>query len=388
VREEERRVGASGGSVTSTTIRGSSTVTTGASGGSAISVNGQSMTTATASASASDSARRARDAERRALDAERRMVEQDRRAARRAYDRQIADSCGKADEDSDERIAALNALLQMDAERAMPLLKKVLARRDLCSAPLRRKAVFLVSQKRAADNADVLLAAAKDDPDYEVREQAVFWLGQIPGDRSLDILEQIARSTGDDALKEKAAFALSQHKSERAGRIMRDLATQKQLSSNVREQVIFWLGQRRSPENSEFLRSLYGSLETAVLREKAIFALAQNKQPENAKFLTDIALNTREPLEVRKQALFWAGQQGIVNAADLGALYKRTTDREMKQQVIFVLSQRKSTPEAVDQLITIARSEPDREVRKNAVFWLSQSKDPRVLKFLEEILDR
>ena len=39
-------------------------------------------------------------------------------------------SCG----DIDDKMAALNALLQMDAERAMPILKQVLARRDPCSA--------------------------------------------------------------------------------------------------------------------------------------------------------------------------------------------------------------------------------------------------------------
>ena len=55
---------------------------------------------------------------------------------------------GCSDDEDDTRIAALNALLQMDAERAIPILKKVLARRDTCSEVLRRKAVFLVSQKR------------------------------------------------------------------------------------------------------------------------------------------------------------------------------------------------------------------------------------------------
>ena len=37
------------------------------------------------------------------------------------------------DDEDDTRVAALNALLQMDAERAMPILRKVLARRDSCS---------------------------------------------------------------------------------------------------------------------------------------------------------------------------------------------------------------------------------------------------------------
>src|SRR2546423_5299107 len=56
-----------------------------------------------------------------------------------------SESC---DDDDDLRIAALNAVLQMDPDRAVPLLKTVLDRRDEGSVCLRRKAVFLLSQKR------------------------------------------------------------------------------------------------------------------------------------------------------------------------------------------------------------------------------------------------
>src|SRR5207245_10546868 len=56
--------------------------------------------------------------------------------------------CLSDDDDDDMRVAALNGLLQMDAANALPILRKVLARRDACSTVLRRKAVFLVSQKR------------------------------------------------------------------------------------------------------------------------------------------------------------------------------------------------------------------------------------------------
>jgi hypothetical protein len=63
--------------------------------------------------------------------------------------------CPSEDDDDDERIAALNALLQMDADRALPILERVLARRDACSVGLRRKAVFLVSQKGNSKAADM-----------------------------------------------------------------------------------------------------------------------------------------------------------------------------------------------------------------------------------------
>src|SRR5258706_4871857 len=111
-----------------------------------------------------------------------------------------------ADEDDDEPIMALQALLNMDAERAVPILKQVLARRDACSVALRRKAVFLVSQKRTAETANILMSVARSDPDQETREQAVFWLSQVPG--STPLLEGILKGNADDKIKEKALFSI------------------------------------------------------------------------------------------------------------------------------------------------------------------------------------
>ena len=62
-------------------------------------------------------------------------------------------------------------------------------------------------------------------------------------------------------------------------------------------------------------------------------------------------------------------------------------DREMREQLIFVYSQRNDKA-AVDRLIQIARTEKDKELRKKALFWLSQSHDPRVPELLQEILEK
>jgi HEAT repeat protein len=61
-------------------------------------------------------------------------------------------------------------------------------------------------------------------------------------------------------------------------------------------------------------------------------------------------------------------------------------DREMREQIIFVLSQRNNDPAAMDKLIDIARKDPDAELRKRALFWVGQSKDPRATQLLQDIL--
>jgi TolA-binding protein len=290
-----------------------------------------------------------------------------------------------ADEDSDDRIAALNALLQMDADRAMPILQKVLARRDACSVALRRKAVFLVSQKRTDQTANILMSVARSDPDQEVREQAVFWLSQVPG--STPLLEEILKGNGDENIKEKALFSLSQQNDPRAQQSLRDFAMRESENSDLREKAIFWLGQRRSTENTEFLRSLYSRLTNQDLREKILFSLSQQRGAGNEQWLMTIAVNPKEDIELRKKALFWAGQSGVA-IPEMSTLYDRMGDSEMKEQIIFVLSQRQSDRSAIDKLFDIAKNEKDPELRKKAIFWLGQSRDPRVQQFLIDLINK
>ncbi len=298
-----------------------------------------------------------------------------------------AGNCPSENDEDDERIAALNALLQMDAARAMPILTKVLERRDACSAALRRKAVFLVSQKRTPETADLLLRIARNDPDNEVREQAVFWLSQVSDERAVDMLQDILRNSKEENLQNKALFALSQHRSGRGAAILREFAARDGASDELRGQAIFWLGQRKAAENSEFLRNLYTRLRNQELKDKILFSLSQQRGMGNEKWLMDIATSSAETVELRKKALFWAGQSNAVPLDQLVSLYARMPDREMKDQMIFVLSQ-KNTPAAVDKLLDIAKNDRDPELRKKAIFWLGQSRDPRIQQFLLDLINR
>jgi hypothetical protein len=289
------------------------------------------------------------------------------------------------DEDDDERIEALKALLQMDADRAMPILKQVLARRDPCSAVLRRTAVFLVSQKQTSETATILMGVARDDPDEDVREQAVFWLSQVPG--STPLLEGILKGNADEGVKEKALFSISQQNDPRAQQILRDFALRESEDSDLREKAIFWLGQRKSEENTQFLRSLYSRLTDEDLKEKVMFSLSQQRGVGNEQWLMSIVVNQKEDIELRKKALFWAGQSGVATS-ELAGLYDRLDDAEIKDHMIFVLSQRQKDAAANNKLFDIAKNEKDPELRKKAIFWLGQSHDPRAQQFLIDLINK
>ena len=103
--------------------------------------------------------------------------------------------------------------------------------------------------------------------------------------------------------------------------------------------------------------------------------------------LLQLARSPRLPAERRRSAVFWLGQ--AAGAAVDGALDSIAgdtgTDREVRKQAVFVLSQR-SSEEAIPALLRVARMSPDPELRRTALFWLGQSNDPRAIDLFEEIL--
>src|SRR2546428_3495147 len=182
------------------------------------------------------------------------------------------------------------------------------------------------------------------------------------------MLDSILKSTSDEELQDKAIFALSQQRNPRAGEILRAYADRPGAPAKARLKAIFWLGQRPSPENAAFLRALYSKLAEPDLKEKVIFSLSQMHGEENLRWMMDIALNEREDIEMRKKALFWAGQSGA-NLDQLVALYDRLQNQEMKEQLVFVYSQRRE-PAPPDKLIVIAPPEPHRRPRQKALVWI------------------
>ncbi|MGK2962066.1 MAG: hypothetical protein ACSLFK_07960 [Gemmatimonadaceae bacterium] len=248
-------------------------------------------------------------------------------------------------------------------------------------------AIFASTLADSVDMGPALNDFARDgSKPREAREQAIFWMSQIPDERIAGYLERILRDSRDERIQDKAIFGLSQHDSDRAQTILRDFAVQEGGSDKLRGQAIFWLGQGRRGESPEYLRALYSRVKGEALKDKVIFAISQQKGPESEKWLLDLVSNRSEPMEMRKKALFWAGQ-GSTTTAMLASLYSRMTEREMKDQLIFALAQKRDAA-AIDKLMDIARNDTDREARRKAMFWLGQSKDPRVATMLLDIINQ
>jgi len=122
------------------------------------------------------------------------------------------------------------------------------------------------------------------------------------------------------------------------------------------------------------------------MRDQILFALTQMPGAVDSEWLLAIFSDPNEDREVREMALFMAGQTGNVDAGVLSQMYDSATGTEMKDQILFTLTQLDSEA-AFDKMLDIARTEEDPDLRQNAIFWIGQSGDPRAQEVLLEILE-
>ena len=297
------------------------------------------------------------------------------------------DSQCPVSEEEDVRIAALSALLNVDSDRTLPVLRDVMARRDACSAPLRRRALLLIARSRDPEAASFLVDVAQNDPDVDVRRSAVMMLGGVRTPDATAALESILRQSRDEDVQRTALAALAQQRGDQSGELLRDYALREDVSVELRRQAIFLLMNRRrgGEDDTAFLRELYGRTTEREIKQAVLAALGRSRSPESVDWLMSIAVNPDEPMDVRRQALFTASQSQSLDLDRLSRLYDEVTDPEFREQVLFALARRDEAA-ALDKLIAIARSERDLEMRKRAIFWLGNSKDPRAAEALLEIL--
>jgi HEAT repeat protein len=118
------------------------------------------------------------------------------------------------------------------------------------------------------------------------------------------------------------------------------------------------------------------------MKEQLFLTMGQERSGGSS-WLLDKARDPSEAIEVRKKALFWAGQNDETPTRDLAAVYRSATDRSLKEHAIFVLSQRNDDA-AFNELMQIAQADSDRQMRAKALFWLGQKDDPRVAKLIAD----
>lgn len=289
-------------------------------------------------------------------------------------------------EDLSVRVEALKSLGQTDPESTTPILARLLARRDDCSAGLRRAALYMLGRRTDPAAMNLVIGTARNDPDPRVRGEALRFLAAMPGDQPIATIEEIARTPGNDELQRSAIAALGRSESPRARQSLRSIVERSDLSEDLRISALSSIDTEHAPDNAAYIRAAYPRLETPRLKGAAIRAVSRAGGSDNDQWLLSVVRNQNEPPEVRALALRYAGRSTIP-IADLAKMYDVAGDRPLRQMLISLYAQRPE-PEATDKLLDIARTGTDPDLRRYSISALQRKNDPRTKKLLVEIIDK
>jgi HEAT repeats len=244
---------------------------------------------------------------------------------------------------------------------------------------------------RVESGAVMRLRTFTPDCDIDGGGMPLVWLTDVKPDDSIAWLEKLVASAPEsgeihERVGKPAIAAIAMHNAPAADRALDNLVAPSRPEWQ-RSDTAFWLGSARGDAGARALTRVVAQDPSENVRDKAVFGLSVSKQPSALKTLIDAARDDKSP-HVRGRALFWlahkAGQQAVATIA--GAI-DNDPETEVKKKAVFALSQLPKE-DGVPMLIQVARTNKNAEVRKQAMFWLGQSKDPRAVKFFEDILTR
>ncbi len=150
--------------------------------------------------------------------------------------------------------------------------------------------------------------------------------------------------------------------------------------------AVHWFTNVSAADSLSYLRAFVNSATfSSRIVDSAVTAVAMHEGRPALDALITMARDNAST-KVRGSALFWLAQRaGQKAVGTITSAIDNDPDTEVKKKAVFALSQL-PRDEGVPLLIQQARTNKNAAVRKQAMFWLGQSKDPRALKFFEEIL--
>lgn len=302
---------------------------------------------------------------------------------------QMATQRGAPSCDSDDmqvRAEALNALSQMDPAGSLKILRDVVTRKDECTVPLRRNAVFMLGRRNDAESAALIATVAKSDPDEGVRADAITFLAKQPGDAGIATIEEILRTDQDERAQRAAVQALISSDNAKGRASLRAIIERKDAPVNLRvEAVNSFNSDRSTPDDVAYLRGTYPKLDNDRVKDAILSAIARIGGTENEHWLLAIAANPNESSQLRNSAIARLYRAQTLTVADLSKLYDSADSYNLRVQIINVLAGRKE-PEATDKLLDIVKNSTDVNTRRQAMYAIQRKNDPRSAQMLMDII--
>ncbi len=270
----------------------------------------------------------------------------------------------------EEKLAAINAIMQSEPDKAIPIIQKLL--QGSGSPKFKDRLLFIMMQSSSDKSADVLLSVAKDNKDPDLQIRAIRYLGM--GGHGGGALKDIYTGTNDPSIK-KAVFQgwlMAGDKED----VLAVAKTEK--SPELRRDAIRHLGMMGARNE---LREMYKASPDPETREAVIQGMMMNGDSQG---LVEIARTEKDP-KLREKAIRTIGMVGDqAGMTALMEIYNSQSDLETKKAVINALFLRN----AAKEMVAMARKETNPELKKTLTQKLSMMRSPEITDYMMEILNK
>jgi hypothetical protein len=331
---------------------------------------------------------------------------------------QASTNTADSDDPCEFKIVVLQALFQTDLQRGIMAATDWLKPGSTQTVRCKSAALTLLGRNGGKSVTPVILGVARSEPDLKLRARAISALGATNDDTVVDALREFALNSPENDIVEASLYALSKHTGERAIVVLSDIAISGKTTPQ-RRMAISSIATRPGEPAVDALLRIYDADQTVEIRRAVIAGFGNRKSERAGAKLFDIARSS-DSIELRKAAVNAISRRGGDKAIEfLLSLYDTEKNEELRDQIMGALGYGSNiyvtTPMAMSgqgiqggqgigigvggsgsrmndqrvtrKLIEIARDQKaPMERRKRAIGWLSRSKDPEVLKFLEELL--
>ena len=274
--------------------------------------------------------------------------------------------------DEDLKLLALNALINNDPDRAVPILDKLL--KGSSSPRVKERALFVLAQSRSQKARDLIAQVARGNYNPDLQLKAVEYLGVYGGKDNQQALTDIYKSSNDIYVKRKIlnSFMI-------CGCRDSVLAVAKsEQNPDLRMEAIRQLGAMGATAEAMQLYSPDAPYEVKQAVLQSLFIGG------NADKIAEIARTDKDP-KVRVEAIRHLGTIGRSKSGDaLVQMYSKDTDAQVRREILNTLFIQSNAP----AIIEIARKESDPNLKREAVQKLTLIHSKEATDYLMELLNK
>ena len=214
-------------------------------------------------------------------------------------------------------------------------------------------------------------------PEKGLATTAMAALSTLDGGVGVPALIDLAR-TGNSGTRGAAVFWLGQSGDPRAFAALHGVIENPREDERIRAHAIFSMSHGDDTPDAEFtyLRGVYSRITSTKMKEAILMGMGEDESGGSA-WLIEKARDTGEPVSMRKNALFWAGQKKSTPTKD----FRRFTARRRLELREHAISSYSSATMRHFQRLSDRARDSEKSIASRALL-ACQKGDPRVTKMI------